>query len=303
METKAAVDRRDDDNFLKGIRDILLYLVFLVLYMVVAQQAAIAEAYPLSSKMKDEVLGGDAFNQILTTDDIWDYLETQFVDIAFIDEDDEGDRDQTPSGRWGYVLDVNRIIGAIQFRQKRVDVGGALPWNATPNCEVPQVFKKEIDKCYPSLASNGYASNPFGGTCGCDTVMTGVGNGVARVCATSPCDDSFFVSEDVRGERSVRLRPLSDPFRHTLSKHCPAPPQPPPNARTLRWIPNRQTRARTCPQIRSFCTTCPSTSPRGQRALGCRSCVKGTGSTCRLGSCLSTSLYSTPPPTSSAMQN
>ena len=27
METKAAVDRRDDDNFLKGIRDILLYLV------------------------------------------------------------------------------------------------------------------------------------------------------------------------------------------------------------------------------------------------------------------------------------
>ena len=123
--------KRDDAQFLHGVREIIAYILFLVLYTIVIQTSAVELAYPMASKMRDEVLG-DAFEGILAVDDIWGYLDGHFIDTTFLDEGDDGLVEEMPSGRWGYILDVNRIIGGIQFQQNRVDVGGALPWNATP---------------------------------------------------------------------------------------------------------------------------------------------------------------------------
>ena len=181
--------KKDDAQFLAGIRDIIAYIMFLILYTIVIQTSGVELAYPMATKMRDEVLGDD-FEGILVVDDVWGYLDGQFIDTTFLDEGDDGLVEEMPSGRWGYILDVNRMIGAIQFQQRRVDVGGALPWNATPTCKVPQVFADEIDKCYPSLAEGGYASQPFGGSCGCDTSM------FSPICATTPCADSFFAEPD-----------------------------------------------------------------------------------------------------------
>ena len=188
-ETESAFAKRerkkDDAHFLAGIRDIIAYICFLILYTVVIQTSGVEMAYPMASKMRDEVLG-ESFEEILVVDDVWNYLDTHFISTAFLEEGDDGLVEEMPSGRWGYILDVNRMIGAIQLQQKRVDVGGALPWNATPTCKVPQVFADEIDKCYPSIAEGGHATQPFGGSCGCDTSM------FSPICATTPCDDSFF---------------------------------------------------------------------------------------------------------------
>ena len=128
----------DDARFLAGVRDIVAYIAFLVLYTIVIQTAGIEMAFPMASKMRDEVLGDD-FESILVVEDVWNYLDGHFVDTAFLDEGSgDGTVSETPSGRWGYILDVNRMIGAIQFEQTRVDVGGALPWNATPR-SLPRV--------------------------------------------------------------------------------------------------------------------------------------------------------------------
>ena len=122
--------KKEDGQFLAGVRDILAYIAFLVLYTIVIQTSAVELAYPMASKMKEEVQG-ETFEGILAVDDIWDYLSGHFIDVTFLDERDDGLIEEIPSGRWGYILDVNRMIGAIQFQQNRVDVGGALPWNAT----------------------------------------------------------------------------------------------------------------------------------------------------------------------------
>jgi hypothetical protein len=128
----------DDARFLAGVRDIVAYIAFLVLYTIVIQTTGIEMAFPMASKMRDEVLGDD-FESILVVEDVWNYLDGHFVDTAFLDEGSgDGTVSETPSGRWGYILDVNRMIGAIQFEQTRVDVGGALPWNATPR-SLPRV--------------------------------------------------------------------------------------------------------------------------------------------------------------------
>ena len=128
----------DDARFLAGVRDIVAYIAFLVLYTIVIQTSGIEMAFPMASKMRDEVLGDD-FESILVVEDVWNYLDGHFVDTAFLDEGSgDGTVSETPSGRWGYILDVNRMIGAIQFEQTRVDVGGALPWNATPR-SLPRV--------------------------------------------------------------------------------------------------------------------------------------------------------------------
>ena len=180
----------DDARFLAGVRDIVAYIAFLVLYTIVIQTTGIEMAFPMASKMREEVLGED-FESILVVDDVWGYLDDHFVNTAFLDEGGgDGSLDEMPSGRWGYILDVNRMIGAIQFEQVRVDVGGALPWNATPTCKVPQVFREEIDKCYPSISEGGKATQPFGGSCGCDTSI------FSPICAETPCDDSFFAEAD-----------------------------------------------------------------------------------------------------------
>ena len=134
-ETESAFAKRerkkDDAHFLAGIRDIIAYICFLILYTVVIQTSGVEMAYPMASKMRDEVLG-ESFEEILVVDDVWNYLDSHFISTTFLEEGDDGLVEEMPSGRWGYILDVNRMIGAIQLQQKRVDVGGALPWNATP---------------------------------------------------------------------------------------------------------------------------------------------------------------------------
>ena len=133
-ETESAFAKRerkkDDAHFLAGIRDIIAYICFLILYTVVIQTSGVEMAYPMASKMRDEVLG-ESFEEILVVDDVWNYLDSHFISTTFLEEGDDGLVEEMPSGRWGYILDVNRMIGAIQLQQKRVDVGGALPWNAT----------------------------------------------------------------------------------------------------------------------------------------------------------------------------
>ena len=74
-ETESAFTKRerkkDDAHFLAGIRDIIAYICFLILYTFVIQTSGVELAYPLASKMKDEVLG-DSFEGILVADDVWD---------------------------------------------------------------------------------------------------------------------------------------------------------------------------------------------------------------------------------------
>ena len=73
----------DDARFLAGVRDIVAYIAFLVLYTIVIQTTGIEMAFPMASKMREEVLGDD-FESILVVDDVWGYLDDHFVNTAFL---------------------------------------------------------------------------------------------------------------------------------------------------------------------------------------------------------------------------
>ena len=165
--------RKDPEKakFLHGVRDIFIYIVFLVLYTIVIQSTALPSAYPYSQKLRARVLGGDGgLGDVLTRDGIWEYLENHLIDVVYgeIDTPQEGDDDAAaaevasnetstddtaPAGRWGYILDVNRLIGAVELKQRRV----------LPTCEVPPVYETSIDSCYPDLATGTSDDQPYGG--------------------------------------------------------------------------------------------------------------------------------------------
>ena len=49
--------KKDDALFLAGIRDIIAYIMFLILYTIVLQTSGVELAFPMASKMRAEVLG------------------------------------------------------------------------------------------------------------------------------------------------------------------------------------------------------------------------------------------------------
>ena len=142
-----------------------------MLYTIVIQSTALQAAYPYSQKLRARVLGGDGgLGDVLTRDGIWEYLENHLIDVVYgeIDTPQEGDDDAAaaevasnetstddtaPAGRWGYILDVNRLIGAVELKQRRV----------LPTCEVPPVYETSIDSCYPDLATGTSDDQPYGG--------------------------------------------------------------------------------------------------------------------------------------------
>ena len=70
-----------------------------------------------STMLKREVLSEEdgSFEEIVNVDDIWDYMTGQLVDALYAVP--------TPgsASRAGYVLQVNRLIGAVRFMQMRVE--------------------------------------------------------------------------------------------------------------------------------------------------------------------------------------
>ena len=145
FRAKMSPQERDvDRSFLRGIRDIVLYIVFLVLYTIVIQSNAITLAYPYSEKMREKVVGDD-FDDILTIDDIWGYMSGTMLDALY--EDVERSGQTLPTDQWGYVLEVNRLIGAMRIDQSRVRA-------SADKCNVPPVYQNgntQIDVCYPSV--------------------------------------------------------------------------------------------------------------------------------------------------------
>ena len=144
---------RTDKAFLRGIRDIVTYMIFLTLFTIVIATGSTGQAYPYNSKLKLAVLGeGDgSFEEILTTDSIYSYLRGQFIDTMYPSDS------TTSFDRSGYVLQVNKVIGAIRIEQSRVRI--------QDSCAVPFVYENTIDQCYPALDKGDRDSCPFGGTC------------------------------------------------------------------------------------------------------------------------------------------
>jgi hypothetical protein len=147
--TMPEVERTSEDvSFLRGVRDIVAYIGFLAVFTVVLQSNQISSAYPYATKMRERVLGdpGDdylAFDEVLTLDDMWDYMSGHLVDALYADDDAA----YAPTGASaaaaaaedaGYVLGVNRLIGAMRLEQSRVAVPSA-------SCRVPPIYRTAVE--------------------------------------------------------------------------------------------------------------------------------------------------------------
>ena len=94
-----------------------------------------ATPYEYSQKLRARVLGGDGgLGDVLGRDGIWEYMENHLMDVLYGEiesADGAGEAptadanvttrtgDTAPAGRWGYILDVNRLIGAVRLQQRR----------------------------------------------------------------------------------------------------------------------------------------------------------------------------------------
>lgn len=72
----------------------------------------------------------------------WDYLEGHLVNQLFVNTDYRGT--ELPRHRLGYVLEVDKMIGAVRFEQKRVKLDRR-------RCAVPPVYEELIPACYPRI--------------------------------------------------------------------------------------------------------------------------------------------------------
>eukprot|EP00965_Chrysotila_dentata_P214629 6188296-Pleurochrysis_carterae.AAC.2 len=179
----AAKTGRGDTGFFNGIREIVLYLVFLALLTVVISTSSVTVAFAYSNRLRERVVGsGDgSLYEVVTLEDMWSYLSGQLLEALYTD--DHGGSVGSVGGRQTYVLEVDKLIGAMRLEQSRVRA----PSDA---CTVPPVYEEgdlTIDVCYPSLRSGGYSECPFGGSCNAAAEEPTQTSG----CPPPPCDDSF----------------------------------------------------------------------------------------------------------------
>ncbi len=106
---KKLSDRQADRMFLKGVRDILVYAVFLVMFTIVVFTTSPDKAFQVNEKLRDFVLGDD-FDEVLTVSDTWDYIGTVLLEALYAESSQDG-----LSGRPGYILQVCHT-----FLRKRV---------------------------------------------------------------------------------------------------------------------------------------------------------------------------------------
>lgn len=113
----------NDKAFVRGIRDIVMYIVFLSMFTVVVGSTGTSEAYPYSSYLKKNVFKKEDtdFEEIVNTDDMWEYLTGPFVDALYAKDGE--------SNRAGYVLQACRRghqPGAVA-RAPALRLGGPCP--------------------------------------------------------------------------------------------------------------------------------------------------------------------------------
>eukprot|EP00966_Prymnesium_polylepis_P087221 2018633-Prymnesium_polylepis.1 len=92
-EAEEPVRDANDKAFVRGIRDIVMYIVFLSMFTVVVGSTGTSEAYPYSNYLKKNVFKKEDtdFEEIVNTDDMWEYLTGPFVDALYA-KDGESNR-------------------------------------------------------------------------------------------------------------------------------------------------------------------------------------------------------------------
>eukprot|EP00304_Pavlova_gyrans_P012362 CAMPEP_0206063102 /NCGR_PEP_ID=MMETSP1466-20131121/58059_1 /ASSEMBLY_ACC=CAM_ASM_001126 /TAXON_ID=44452 /ORGANISM="Pavlova gyrans, Strain CCMP608" /LENGTH=689 /DNA_ID=CAMNT_0053438471 /DNA_START=131 /DNA_END=2200 /DNA_ORIENTATION=+ len=141
---RATEEEEVEAGFRSACLEVIFYLLFVALFAVVTWMSAINVAYPYSSKMREAVYGDppESFEDVFQESQFWDYLEEQAIPTLFVREDANGD--VLPPDQRGYVLRVNKLIGAVRLEQKRVELDPG-------RCTVPPVYASLIDNCYPSI--------------------------------------------------------------------------------------------------------------------------------------------------------
>ncbi|CAF1423747.1 unnamed protein product [Adineta steineri] len=142
------------------IRELTIYMVFLAILSIVVFGMVSSNMYTLTQSLKGVFIdshmtdqsnnqSGPSFPELTRMEDFWQYM----TDIAAPGFFTENWYNNDNVSDYGYILHENRLIGAIQMRQKKV---------RNNSCIVADDFKQEIKFCFNSYAPAFEESNSFG---------------------------------------------------------------------------------------------------------------------------------------------
>lgn len=132
------------------IREVLLYLLFLILFTVSALvQRDVTNSHYYTQTVKNAILNENfpgvtwfkTFKDVSMDGDFWDYMTKVIPKYLYPEEWYNGQPFSTDE--LNYVLHVNRLVQAPRLRQLRVN---------KQDCAVPPRLRKILSVCYPSFA-------------------------------------------------------------------------------------------------------------------------------------------------------
>ncbi|KAL0236084.1 hypothetical protein GEMRC1_002666 [Eukaryota sp. GEM-RC1] len=127
--------------------DLLFYCVFLTLFLIAFKlQFSGSNGYFFQRAIEFKLLD-DEFYDIYTPADILPYINTSVLPRIY--------NKLSPNGtiELGTIAQYNRLIGKVKLSSQRV---------AKDSCEVPSLFKHEIEHCYGRMTDENEERTPFG---------------------------------------------------------------------------------------------------------------------------------------------
>ncbi|UJR28851.1 hypothetical protein I4U23_010075 [Adineta vaga] len=156
------IDRQQHkDKYVRTtIRELIIYLIFLTILSIVVFGMVSSNMFLLTQALKSAITDpqltdlsnnktGPSFVDLDRMEDFWQYM-TDIATEGFFTENWYNDRNVS---EYGYLLFENRLLGAIQMRQKKVK---------NNSCLVAEDFKQEIKFCYNSYAPTYEDTTTFG---------------------------------------------------------------------------------------------------------------------------------------------
>ncbi|CAF0862510.1 unnamed protein product [Rotaria sordida] len=146
------IDRKKHKNryVRTTIRELLVYLVFLTVLSIVVYGMVSANMLTLTQALQSVFVDpqltdesnnktGPSFEDLDSMEDFWQYM-SEVAAPGFFTEQWYNEKNISD---YGYILHENRLLGAVQMRQKKV---------RNNSCLVADDFKEEIKFCYNSYA-------------------------------------------------------------------------------------------------------------------------------------------------------
>eukprot|EP00961_Rhodomonas_salina_P167960 2264272-Rhodomonas_salina.1 len=134
------------------IREVFLYLVFLLLFTVSALvERDVTDAHYYTQTVKDAILNENfpgvtwykTFQDVSIDSDFWEYMTTVIPKYLYTEEWYNGEK--FSDAELNYVLHMNRLVQAPRLRQLRVK---------QTDCPVPARLSKVISVCYPQFSNS-----------------------------------------------------------------------------------------------------------------------------------------------------